>query len=659
MQEMKRLLSDEEIEVRRKSVLELKGKPPEESIPLLLKAMEDVSWRVRKTASEILMDGYAPDYYINGLIQLLYLEENAGARNSAIETLVRLGKKVTPLLIESFHTLNRDVRKFIIDVIGEVKDKRALPLPLKALKDEDDNVRASAVEHLGQMGDLSVVDALIEILESGDLWTAFPAADALGRIGDKKAIPALLNALSVKALREPVLKGLGHLSAPETLQHIIPFLMDPSKTIQEETVRTIGVFYHKGVSADFISGTMNTLCGPEIIAKLVSHAWSKKTEVRVTAILLLGLMQDERALGPLLELSTEESLVEDVKRALIFIGKSKPESLLPLFQADSVYQRRFITEVAVDVASPLYYPVFETLLNDEDGHMRALAATGLSKIRDLRAVVSIKKLLSDPYEDVQEAAVIALSNLGEGIEVAEIIHYLKDRNPILRKNAALLLGRLGATESVNALGFALKDGDVSVRQAVVEALSSMRTEESIKYLVFALTDEKTQIRASASLSLGSMGSDRVVEPLILLLLTDSDDTVRVSAARSLGMIGERGAVNHLIDVLDDRNGFVVVTAMESLGKLGGDEAKDALIRMLNSEEREIKRTAIRALSPFEGSEGIILPYLNDPDWATRTAAVKALSARVDERVKNEIEKCYDKEEDPAVRRVIEEYFDVR
>src|SRR5512136_2874403 len=155
---MKRLLSDEEIEVRRKAVLELKGKAPEEAIPLLLNAMEDVSWRVRKAASEILMDGYAPDYYIRGLIQLLYLDENAGARNSAIETLVRLGKKATPLLIGSFDTLNRDVRKFIIDVIGEIKDRKALPLLLRALKDEDDNVRASAVEHLGQMGDLSVVD---------------------------------------------------------------------------------------------------------------------------------------------------------------------------------------------------------------------------------------------------------------------------------------------------------------------------------------------------------------------------------------------------------------------------------------------------------------------------------------------------------------------
>lgn len=658
MPEMKRLPNDEDIEVRRKGILDLRGKSSEVAVPLLLRAMEDTSWRVRKTASEILAEEYPLERYVGGLMRLLSLEDNAGARNSSMETLVKLGKKVTSFLMEAFDTPNKDMRKFIIDIIGEVKDRKALPLLLKALKDNDDNVRASAVEHLGRMGDPSVVDALIEILKSGDLWTAFPAADALGRIGDRKAIPALVSALSVKALREPVLKGLGHLSAPETLEQIVPFLMDSSKTIQEEAIRTLGTFYHKGVPADLICETMSRLCGPDVIDRLVAHAWSKKTDVRVTAILLMGLMQDERALGPLLDLYTEESLVQDVKRALIFIGKSKPESLLPLFETDNQYQKRFITEVAVHVASPLYYPVFERFLAEDDGHVRASAATGLSGLRDKKAVHPIKNLLSDPYEDVQEAAVAALSNLRDGINVEEFIGCLKDKNRSLRRNAALLLGAIAAEASVSALGFTLKDEDVTVRLAVVEALSSLKTDESVRYLVFALTDENPDIRASSALSLGAIGGSRVLEPLILLL-SDSDDTVRVSAIRSLGMVGERKAVKSLIDILSDHNGFVVTTAMESLGKLGGDEAKEALTGMLASDDREIRRTAVRSLSHFDGIEEMILPFLNDPDWATRAAAVGVLGRRATERARAEVEKLFDREEDPAVIREIEEYFHVR
>jgi HEAT repeat protein len=657
MDEMKKSLTDGETETRRRAVLELSGKQSAVAVQQLLRAMEDTSWRVRKTASEILTAEYPLEQYVGGLIKLLTIEENAGARNSAIETLVKLGKKVTASLVDAFDAANRDVRKFIVDIIGEVKDRKALPLLLKALKDEDDNVKASAVEHLGQMGDKSVVDALIEILGGEDVWTAFPAADALGRIGDKKAVPALLSALKVKALRESVLKGLGHLSAPETLEYIVPFLSDPSRTIQEETIRTIGVFYHSGVSADFISETMNRLSGTEMIHKLAKHAWSAKADVRTTAILLLGLMQDERALAPLLELYDEESVVEDVKRALVFIGKRRPESLLPLFDSDNEYQRRLIAEVAGHVVSPVYRDLFEDILSDKDGHVRAFAAIGLSRLRDKGAVQSLKKLLSDPYEDIQEAAVKALSDLRDGLDVGEFIGCLKDEDIALRRNAALLLGRIGAKEGVGDLGFALKDADVSVRQAVVEALSSLDTEEAVKYLIFALTDEDPYIRASAALSLGSLGTKNI-DPL-LLLLTDSDDAVKVAAIRAIGMTGETRAVKHLVNMLTNQNGFVVTTAIESLGRLGGDEAGKAVAGMLGSDDSEIRRTAIRSLSFFDGFEGAVTPFLHDPDWATRVAAVETLSRGPSGNVREQVEELYDWEEDPAVRRAVEECFGVR
>ncbi|MDP2277615.1 MAG: HEAT repeat domain-containing protein, partial [Nitrospirota bacterium] len=168
MQEPENLLDSEDVEVRRESVERLRGAASDASIGLLLKAMKDVSWRVRKTAVDILLNDYPVEAYINGLIALLY-DDNAGARNSAIETLIKLDKKTTTFLIEAFNTQNRDVRKFIIDVLGEFRDKRSLPLMLDALKDENDNVRASAVEHLGKIGEPAVVNALIEILESGDL----------------------------------------------------------------------------------------------------------------------------------------------------------------------------------------------------------------------------------------------------------------------------------------------------------------------------------------------------------------------------------------------------------------------------------------------------------------------------------------------------------
>jgi len=660
MQELEKLLDNEDVEVRREAVEKIKGNPSDASIGLLLKAMKDVSWRVRKTAVDILLEEYPIEAYINGLIKLLYIDDNAGARNSAIETLIKLDKKATSFLIEAFTTDNRDVRKFIIDVLGEFRDKKSLPLMLNALKDEDDNVRASAVEHLGKIGEPAVVSALLEILESGDLWTAYPAADALGRIGDRRAIPRLVKTLSVKTLREPVLKALSRFSAPETLKNIVPLLEDSSKTIQEEAVKTIKKFYHNGVKEEFIADEIKKFFGDRAIDVLVSHAWSNKPEVRISAILLLGLMKDERALTPLLELSLEEDIAEDVKRALVFIGKDNPEIILPLIDSVSPYQRRFMCDVAGELASPIFYDVLERLLTDEDGHIRALAALNLSMIGDIKAIKQIKKLLSDVYEDVQDAAVTALSSLKKGLSVDEFIRTLNDRNPVLRKNSALLLGETGVVEAVPSLGFALKDENINVRYAVVQALSQIKTDESIKYLTRALTDENPGIRTSAALSLGRIKGKGVAESL-MLLLTDPDDTVRVATVKALGELGDRNTAGRLIRSLSDPNGFVVIATIEALSRIGGEGAKNALIKMLSSGDKEIKRTAIKAIAPFEDVENELIPYLNDSDWATRMAAVEVLGMRASAaggNVKIELEKLLDKEEDPIVRKTIEECLDV-
>ncbi|MFZ5906145.1 MAG: HEAT repeat domain-containing protein [Nitrospirota bacterium] len=653
MQKPETLLKHHDVEVRREALENLRGQEGEKPVRLLLAAMEDSSWRVRNSAIDILLEGHPVEAYIHGLIDLLYREENAGARNSAIEALIRLNKKITPFLVEAFQTSNRDVRKFIIDVLGEFRDSRSLPLMLHALQDDDENVRVTAIEHLGKVGETTVVDALIRIVESDDAWTAYPATDALGRIGDRKAVPALLRALGRKTLRIPAIKALSLIADPATLSDLIPLLLDSSRTVREEVLHALVRFYHKGIGEDVITGEVRTLIGDQIFTILADHVRSSKAEVKVSAILLLGLLKDEQAFAPLLEISQDEHYAEDVKRAFVFIGREKPESLIPLFRTENLYQKRFICDVGSRIASPLFFDEFLRLVRDMDGHIRSITAQGLSRTNDPKAVAPITALLGDPYEDVQETAVDALARLGPWLKTGDFVSMLRDPNPVLRKNAALLLGKIGAKDAVPALGFALKDGKVAVRKACVEAFSILRTEESVQFLILALTDEEPHIRALAALSLGRIGGEGVFHALSLLV-SDADDSVRVAVARSLGMLRNKKAVRQLVKLLADRNGFVVATAIESLSSTGGQEARDALLGMLASTDKEIIRTAIKGLSSFSGVDEVLLPFLKDSDWATRMAAVEALGKRMTKSVRREIEELYDREEDPTVKRALEE-----
>jgi HEAT repeat protein len=653
VRELTRQLGDSDIDVRRAAVEKMSNLKDPACIPGLIMAMKDVSWRVRKTAVDVLFRDYATEEYIDGLIQLLYIEDNAGARNSAIEALIRLGKKATVYLIEAFKTPNKDVRKFVIDVLGELMDNRSLGLMLEALRDEDENVRATAVEHLGKVGEPSVVDALIDILNNGDLWSAYPAADALGRIGSRKAVPHLLQALKKKPLREPVLKALGLLADPSTLEDIVSLIGNSSKNTQEQSLETIEKLYHNGVDAELITKTLRKVLGDKAIALLLNHAWSDKRGVRISAILLLGLMKDEAAYGPLLDISQEEEFAADVKKAFVFIGRDNPESLLRLFQTDNAHQLRFICEVAGQIAVPAYCDVFEELLGNDDGHVRATAARSLAQLGIRKSGEKLLKLLTDTYEDVQEAAVDALCRLGDSLHASDIVGMLSSGNHVLRRNAARLLGKIRAEDAVADLGFALKDERVSVRKAVVEALSDIGSMEAVRYLTYALTDEDPDVRISAALSLGAIGGEGILDSLIILT-SDPDDFVRVSAVRALGMLKDRGAEKTLINLLSDRSGFVITTAIESLKAFTDNESREAILKMLSSGDEEIKRTAIAALEGFTDVEDRLVPFLKDPDWASRIAAVRVLGSSSLRSVRLELEKLLDTEEDPTVIKAVEE-----
>ncbi|NOZ26152.1 MAG: hypothetical protein GXO94_08715 [Nitrospirae bacterium] len=650
--EESRKARNKDIELKRRKILASKGVP--EALGYVMDSFKDDSWRVRKTALDVLIEGFSPDAYVKDLIGLLHVEDNAGARNTAIEALVRLGKKAVPDLTAAFETDNPGVRKFIIDVLGVIGGKEVVPLFLKAIRDEDDNVRASAVEYLGRLKEPSVIDSLVEIIETGKLWTAYPAVNALGKIGDTRALPHLLKALRNSLLTEPALKALSEFSVPETLKEIIPLLRSRRRSTVEETIKTIERFYQAGVPEEFISKQLHEILGDDACEIFERHISHKNKEVKGSAILLLGLLCDHRALGPLLELSEDESSMDAVKRSMVFIGRRNPHYLIPLTRTGAPERRRLIVEVMSELEDPLFRDTLMVLLKDDDGHVKAHAARGLGRIGDRRAAEEIFHLLSHPYPDVQDAAVAALTELSAFLDVSELIDKLKSPDVLLRKNTALILGNIRAVESLEKLGFALKDEAEEVRKAAVVSISMIGTENAARYLHTALTDESAEIRAIATESLSLCDDGPEVLSSVIIMTRDPDEGVRASAAKALSRYHNESSLRTLLGLLRDGNGFVVTQAMESLSLFShSTEAREALVRLSLSDDSEIRRTAILSLSSFHDVEDLLETHLSSSDWATRLAAVQALSRIGSRKSRAGLEGIYDVETDPTVRRAIE------
>jgi len=133
---IEKLLQDEQVEKRLQAVRELAGLKvfPWE---LFLRGLADEDWRVRKESVTIYLQ--LPDAASRArlILEQLAHPENAGLRNAAIEILIGLGHQIVPVLLEGLAAGTSEVRKFIVDILGEVDSCDSVPQLLPLLHDPD------------------------------------------------------------------------------------------------------------------------------------------------------------------------------------------------------------------------------------------------------------------------------------------------------------------------------------------------------------------------------------------------------------------------------------------------------------------------------------------------------------------------------------------
>src|SRR5207237_574495 len=162
------------------------------------------------------------------LLDALGAGDDAGTRNSAAEALARIGSPALHPLLDRLQDPDADIRKFAIDVLGEIKNRRAVPGLAARLADPDPNVRAAAAEAMGNQRrgkpfpaleplvravravarDPAVAAACVAALRSDDAMVAEGALAALGWIGDATHAPAIAQAAEDERLRPSAVEAL-------------------------------------------------------------------------------------------------------------------------------------------------------------------------------------------------------------------------------------------------------------------------------------------------------------------------------------------------------------------------------------------------------------------------------------------------------------------
>ncbi len=652
-----RKLQSRDAEERREAAIDL-GRAGRAAVPLLFRAMSDADWRVRKTAVEALV-AVGGTEVIEGLVRQLSSHDNAGARNSAIEALVHIGAEAVDGLLASLATPDPDVRKFIVDILGDIRDPRAVPPLINRLEDPDENIRVASAEALGKIKDRRAVDALLGCLTRNDQgWLDYAAAEALGELGDERALGPLLAALGRSSLREPVLDSLGKIGNVNTLAPLISGLADPLRIVREVSMVALTAIHRKSTPADRGKMVQAVRAGmsERAVDFLEEMLQASAGELQKAAIAGLGWAGRERSIQKLLALLQEEDMEEPMVQALETIDGNHVPVLFGYLSDENALVRRTVARVLGNTGRREAEDPLIRLLSDENGHVRSTAVEALGQLRSKKAVAVLLKLLTDEYESVQESAIRALAEIGDESVLDSLVKDFTSRDAHMRKNIALLLGKFSSGKAADALAFALKDEEPEVRKAAVQALGNLpggdRTNRS---LMLAVADDDPEVRMLAAEAFGKARRPDAVEALISLL-EDHDLWVRAAAARSLGRAGGERVSAALAAHLDAASDIFLLALVEVLGRLKAEEALAPLLKLADHDDPEVRKTVLAALAGFrwEAVQRTVIARLSDPHWSVRKAAIEVLKQKQDAAAGPLLERIAESDPDGTVRHAAKE-----
>jgi len=483
---------------------------------------------------------------MEGLTRLL---GSSSLRSEVVETLIRHGARVTPLLC------------------GQ-------------LESEDLEIRRAAVAALGRIGDTECVPALIRTL--GDPELTVDVAGALARIGDARAYEPLLALLAHDraAVRQAAIGALNSLGHPRMLEDVQRLLNDASPQTRESAVRIAGYFGY-AESADLLLDRL--------------HDASEK--VRRAAVESLANLQDHRVFTALITAIHDESPRIRMAAAQSLGQLENVAAVLELVHAledSDAWVRYYAARALAQIRSPESIDALAAALREDNAtQVRIAAADALGAIGGRRAVSILAPFVDFADRDLARAALLALGVVGHPDALHPIRSALRSNDDSCRLDAVRAIAARRDAEAAEALQWtAAADSNESIVEAAIEELARMATPESIAALLRLSADRR--LREKAIMQLSRLGPAHLAH--VAAGLSSPQLETRRSAVEALGRMKHPEASEILTRALDDDRPEVRLTALLAIRRLGSLASERKLLQIAhNDPDPGVRAAAEQAL----------------------------------------------------------------
>jgi HEAT repeat protein len=598
LQEIQSCLQSDDEEIRRSAMQSINRIPLFESLGLIFTAMGDESWRVRKESVETFVNSAPDEAAIEKLLELLRNEDNAGLRNSAAEAVIRLGTAAALPLLRMVKDPDRDVRKFIVDLMGAIGAPVFVKPLLNALQDADVNVASSAAEQLGSTGDTGVIPDLVQaIADNQAVLFRFSALGALSILAKPSVVPEeILKLADQDILRKSVYDCLGSISDDSSLPLLVQGLYTQQKGGRSAAVKAIFRIYcrSKDEVRQKINSEFRSLNGNEVISGLL-NIFDNRDPLLTEALIWCSVATEDIRFVPLvIESFEDERFAEAAMNSLEKFGPEGISNIVACYPTANDNARSAICTLIGESGYSGQSDLIDNALKDNSAHVRMAAATSAAKLGMISSIPNLVALTDDSNPDVSYSAVSSLQQLAliGRSDVLNIARNFSDsEEPRHRRQASLLYASLGEHENLLLLS---KDEDPMVRQSAVSAIGSLNLKSLGTTLLMALVDEHPDVRIAAADALGNIEECTALDALEQAL-EDEDSWVRCSVLKAIARIDRNRSLSIIKRLHTAAEGLFMITCLQLLEADGGPDAELIISSSLANPDPDIARQASKSL----------------------------------------------------------------
>jgi len=616
---IERALEAESAEERRQATSMLIELDAAEAVPLLIRALGDADWRVRKEATFAARAFAASPALVSAMIRAFEPGDNVGLRNAAIEVLASSGTAATKALAEALGRLDADGRKLAVQALGATRDPAALTFLERTLKDPDQNVRQGSVEAIAQLGPIAPVEVqrlLFRCLESADPFAKLAALEGLNTLGALIPWERLASLLEDATLRSAALSAAAAAESPKAAAAIARML---SKARGGTFIQAITALARMA-EGPLLPAVAEALAaeGPELGDRLVRLARGETNEPqhhRATALILAAVARAPDVVEAAVQALADETFTEHAERALFLLGPAALPGLVariaPAAEAPlPVDVRAALIEVAASIALAPGAPEPPAMLldalraatSDDERRVATSALFALSRLGEEKDLALAIRFVSSPVRAVAHAAEGALASLASRHQKAAralgdaLVEKGSSQGEVAFP-AAILLGALAATKRASSpppsaadlafLARAAAAEDVRTRRAAIGAVAEIGGESAVDVLSLSLADEEREVQLAAARALGYLGARSTIE------------SASPASAASLGSTASAPTLRAILDIVGrSMDAELVATAIRALG--------EGMSTIPAESSAGASATVITALAPLAREAGAVV-----------------------------------------------------